>query len=219
MYFGSVGRGMAFCAVAIVCAGAAMAQDLRPQARPGDLAVPDDLIPVAVIASPAPLADIAPPPEAVVAPPAPASFTAPTVGPETNLPLPRFVSLKTDRGNVRRGPSLSHRIDWVFLRRGMPLQVVAEYGHWRRVVDREGIGGWINYALISGHRTVLVDADALMVRTRADLTSPEVAQFERGVIAGLEECAVAFCYISAGGYGGWAPKEALWGVGADEILD
>ena len=33
------------------------------------------------------------------------------IGPETNLPMPRFVSLKASESNVRRGPSLSHRID------------------------------------------------------------------------------------------------------------
>ena len=50
--------------------------------------------------------------------------------------MPRYVSMKANEGNVRRGPSLSHRIDWVFQRRNMPLQVIAEYGHWRRVIDR-----------------------------------------------------------------------------------
>ena len=62
-------------------------------------------------------------------------------GPVTNLPLPCFVSLKADEGNARRGPSLSHRIDWVFTRRNMPLEVTGEYGHWRRVQDRDGQGG------------------------------------------------------------------------------
>ena len=65
----------------------------------------------------------------------------PAIGPETNLPVPRFVSLRAHEANVRRGPSLSHRIDWIFKRRDMPLQVIAEYGHWRRVIDRDGQGG------------------------------------------------------------------------------
>ena len=47
-------------------------------------------------------------------------------GPVTNLPLPRFVSLKAAEGNVRRGPSRTHRVDGVFKRRNMPLQVVSE---------------------------------------------------------------------------------------------
>ena len=62
-----------------------------------------------------------------------ASAAASERGKVTNLPIPRYVSLKAEEGNVRRGPSLSHRIDWVFQRRNMPLQVTGEHGHWRRV--------------------------------------------------------------------------------------
>ena len=83
--------------------------------------------------------------------------SASDIGPITNLPLPRFVSLKASEGNVRRGPSLTHRIDWVFQRRDMPLKVTAEHGHWRRVEDRDGMGGWIHYSLLSGTRTVVVE--------------------------------------------------------------
>ena len=77
-------------------------------------------------------------------PPAQAS-AAETRGPVTNLPLPRFVSMKAAEGNVRRGPSLSHRIDWVYKRRDLPLRITAEHGHWRRVADRDGTGGWGHY--------------------------------------------------------------------------
>lgn len=151
--------------------------------------------------------------------PTPASVAVPNVGPETNLPMPRYVSLKTAEGNVRRGPSLSHRIDWVFLRRDMPLQVIAEYGHWRRVIDREGLGGWVHYALLSGTRTVIVDENLLPIRNRPDDASPEAAQLEAGVIARLGECTLDWCRISAGGYRGWALKDALWGVATDEIRE
>lgn len=148
-----------------------------------------------------------------------ASAETPALGPETNLPMPRYVSLKTSEGNVRRGPSLSHRIDWVFMRRDMPLQVVAEYGHWRRVIDREGLGGWVHYALLSGTRTVIVDENMLPIRTRPAEDAIEAAQLEAGVIARLGECNPDWCRISAGGYRGWAHKDALWGVAADEIRD
>ena len=65
-------------------------------------------------------------------------------GQVTNLPLPRFVSMKAAEGNVRRGPSLTHRVDWVFRHEDMPLKITAEYGHWRRVQDSEGQGGWMH---------------------------------------------------------------------------
>ena len=68
------------------------------------------------------------------------------LGPVTNLPMPRYVSMKASEGNVRRGPSLTHRIDWVFKRRDMPLQITAEHGHWRRVQDRDGAGALVHIA-------------------------------------------------------------------------
>lgn len=140
-------------------------------------------------------------------------------GPVTNLPLPRFVSMKASEANVRRGPSLTHRIDWVFKRRGMPLEVTAEYGHWRRVRDRDGAGGWVHYALISGTRTVLIEEDLTRAHARPDKTAPVIAAFELGVVARLGDCKVDWCEISADGHTGWALKTKLWGVAPDELRD
>lgn len=138
-------------------------------------------------------------------------------GPVTNLPLPRFVSMKAAEGNVRRGPSRAHRIDWVFKRRGMPLQITAEHGHWRRVQDRDGAGGWVHYALISGSRTVLIEKDMVEAHTRPAADSPVAALFEIGVVAKLGSCDADWCRISAGGHKGWVEKADLWGVAPDEI--
>ncbi len=141
------------------------------------------------------------------------------VGPETKLPLPRFVSLKAAEGNVRRGPSLTHRIDWVYKHRDMPLKITAEYGHWRRVEDRDGMGGWVHYSLLSGNRTVLVEADLLDLRLRPDTDAETVARLERGVIARLGACDANWCRLSVSGHRGWAPQAALWGVEPGERRD
>jgi len=140
-------------------------------------------------------------------------------GTVTNLPIPRFVSLKASEGNVRRGPSLSHRVDWVFKRRNMPLQVTAEHGHWRRVEDKEGFGGWVHYSLISGNRTVIVEQDMLTLHKRPDEVTPIVAALEAGVVAELDKCEREWCRVSSGGYRGWARKGALWGVAPEEVRD
>lgn len=141
------------------------------------------------------------------------------VGPVTNLPLPRYVSMKAAEGNARRGPSRTHRIDWIFKRRDTPLEITAEHGHWRRVQDRDGAGGWMHYSLLSGVRTVIVERDMQPMRAIPNADSLVVAQLELGVIARIEECAPAWCEIEVGGYQGWVPKSSLWGVGPDEILD
>lgn len=140
-------------------------------------------------------------------------------GSVTNLPLPRYVSIKSNEVNVRRGPSLTHRIDWVFKRRDMPVQITAEHGHWRRVRDRDGAGGWVHYSLLSGTRTVIVDQEMLPLLSRPDQDAPATAKLELGVVARLDSCLPSWCRVSAGGYRGWAPKTALWGVGSDELRE
>ena len=140
-------------------------------------------------------------------------------GPITNLPLPRYVSMKASEGNVRRGPSLTHRIDWVFKHEDIPLEITAEHGHWRRVRDREGAGGWIHYSLLSGVRTAIVERDMLALRAKPLEDALEVARLELRVIARLEECGATWCRLSVQGHRGWAPKAALWGVRAGEILE
>ncbi|MEO0938243.1 MAG: SH3 domain-containing protein [Pseudomonadota bacterium] len=140
-------------------------------------------------------------------------------GPVTNLPIPRYVSLKAGEGNVRRGPSLSHRIDWVYTRRAMPLRITAEHGHWRRVEDRDGMGGWVHYSLLSGARTVIVEQDMLQLRARPDAGAPVTAALEAGVIARLGQCGPEWCRLRSAGYRGWVPKSRLWGVAPGEIRD
>ena len=143
--------------------------------------------------------------------------SAPRLGAQTHQPLPRFVSLNVDKVNVRRGPGVSHRIDWVFLRRGAPLEVVAEHGHWRKVRDMDDAEGWVHHAMLRPTRTAVVIAapDATIRRDPAPDAAP-VARLETGVTGRLRACGPLWCQIDAGGYRGWAQKADLWGVRRDE---
>ncbi|HLQ17820.1 MAG TPA: SH3 domain-containing protein [Tabrizicola sp.] len=143
----------------------------------------------------------------------------PDVGCVTNLPLPRFVSLKGSEGNARRGPGLTHRIDWVFTRAGMPLKITAEFENWRRVEDHEGAGGWVHYSLLSGSRSALVTLDMAELHEAPDDGSTVVAQAELGVIGRILECNPAWCRVSLDGTRGWIRKGAIWGVKDDEIVE
>ncbi|MEM1078824.1 MAG: SH3 domain-containing protein [Pseudomonadota bacterium] len=141
-----------------------------------------------------------------------AQSSKPQTGPETNLPLPRFVSMKAKEGNVRRGPSLTHRIDWVFKHRNMPLEITGEYGHWRRVRDRDGAGGWMHYSLLSGARTVIIEEDLAPVLSHPTADAPIRAHAELGVIARLEGCERDWCRVRMGRTRGWMSEDQLWGV-------
>lgn len=175
----------------------------RPMPRPGTLMPPEGAADPAIAADPSkdqPARD-------------------PHVGSVTNLPLPRYVSLKTNEGNARRGPGLTHRIDWVFTRAGMPLRITAEFEHWRRVEDSEGVGGWVHYSMLSGVRSVLVTQDMAEFRTLPDLKAPVAFQAEWGVIGKVLKCEPDWCRISTGGERGWVQKTALWGVDPGEIIE
>ncbi len=152
----------------------------------------------------------------------PATETAPprdpTKGAVTNLPVPRYVTLKTNQGNARRGPGLSHRVDWVFTRAGLPLRVTAEYENWRRIEDAEGIGGWVHYTLLSGTRAVLVVQDMAEFHSEPQSDAMVVVQAEQGVIGRLLECEPDWCRVALDGYKGWVLKTALWGVDAAEVV-
>lgn len=147
------------------------------------------------------------------------SACPPGFGCVTHLPLPRFVSLKGEEGNARRGPGLTHRIDWIFTRPGMPLKITAEYDNWRRVEDQDGAGGWVHYALLSGVRTALVTLDMAELHVAPDTQARVVAQAELGVVARLLECRPAWCRISADGEKGWVETAALWGVLPGETIN
>lgn len=133
--------------------------------------------------------------------------------------MPRFVSIKAKEANVRRGPSLSHRIDWVYKRPNLPVKVIAEYGHWRRIQDFEGAGGWIHYSLISGVRMAVVPDGTIELRDKAQDYAPVSARLEEGVVARLGKCTIDWCKLRAKGGEGWARKSTFWGVDPKETRD
>ena len=143
----------------------------------------------------------------------------PQKGQVTNLPIPRYVSLKVKEANARRGPSLSHKIDWIYKRQNMPLEIYAEYENWRRVRDFEGLGGWVHYTLLSGTRYVLVKNELLEMRLLPSIDAQVIAKVPQLNIATLDKCNKDWCRIIDDGYKGWVPKNGIWGVYENEIKD
>jgi SH3-like domain-containing protein len=146
----------------------------------------------------------------------------PKLGP-SGLELPRFVSLKTDVVNVRRGPSNDHEVAWVFRRKGLPVEIIAEFEHWRRIRDSEGEEGWVYQSLLTGNRTAIVEpwrkGTTVALRTEPQSAAPAVAMLKSGVIAEVEKCTGQWCELSVSGYDGWIDQATLFGVYPGETLD
>src|SRR4051812_685469 len=144
-------------------------------------------------------------------------------GSASGLPIPRFVSLKSDRVNVRGGPTKDHDVTWVFTRPGLPVEVTAEFENWRRIRDWEGAEGWVYHSLLSGRRTALVKAkekDALVpLQAKPDASPEVVARLQSGVLSTVKSCTGAWCRIFGAGFDGWVAQERLWGVYPSEKVE
>jgi SH3-like domain-containing protein len=144
------------------------------------------------------------------------------VGP-SGFPLPRFLSLKSNKVNVRKGPSSDHAVAWVFQRKGMPVEVTAEFENWRKIRDSEGQEGWILQQMLSGRRYALVPAwnkdKALILHERETARSGAVVQLNPGAIATVESCTGEWCYLTTEDYAGYAKQTELWGVYPGETVD
>jgi SH3-like domain-containing protein len=149
-----------------------------------------------------------------------AKDAAPTT---SGLPVPRYVSLKSDHVNVRAGPTKDNDVAWVYTRSGLPVEITAEFENWRRVRDSEGAEGWVYHSLLSGRRTAVITMksrdDLALLYERADSTSSVTARLQAGVVAQVRQCASGWCRVAGNGFDGFIEQQRLWGVYADEKVN
>jgi SH3-like domain-containing protein len=144
------------------------------------------------------------------------------VGPVTKLPLPRFASLKTDRVNLREGPSKDHATKWVYERAGLPVEITAEFEIWRKVRDSEGVEGWVLHSLLSGRRTALVTPNKKensKIYARPSASADLAATLQAGVIVNVRNCDGSWCLVDGDGFKGYIEQVKLWGVYPDERIE
>jgi SH3-like domain-containing protein len=155
----------------------------------------------------------------VVAP----AFAAGDTGSASGLPVPRFVSLKSDRVNVRAGPNKDQDVRWVYTRAAMPVEITAEFENWRRIRDWEGAEGWVYHSLLSGKRMATVvpkSKDELVpLYESADLTSAVVAKLQSGVLGALKSCTGNWCQFIGKNFDGWIQQDRLWGAYPNEKVE
>ena len=148
----------------------------------------------------------------VAGPPA----VADNLGSETKLPIPRFVSLRSNEVNLRTGPGTIYPVEWVFVRRGLPVEVVAEFDVWRRIRDWQGTMGWVHQSMLDGRRTARITGADRELHSEPAEAGSIVVRLAPGVIGRLLECEATWCKIDAEGYRGWLKRDEFWGTYPDE---
>jgi SH3-like domain-containing protein len=131
---------------------------------------------------------------------------------------PRFASLRAEKVFLRAGPGPDFPIQWVFVRRGLPVEILATFDIFRKIRDSDGTVGWVNQQMLTGRRSVLVSGAIRDLHHDADPGSEVVAQLEPGVIAVVSKCDPAWCEVKAGGYKGWLKRDEVWGLEPDEVI-
>jgi len=146
-----------------------------------------------------------------------------SAGPKSGLPVPRFVSLKPDRVNVRGGPTRDHEVTFVYTRSGLPVVITAESDNWRRIRDWEGSEGWVYHSLLSGRRTAVAtpkDKNQLVpLYDSGDSNAAVIARLQAGVLATVKRCTGNWCRLVGPGFDGWVVQEQLWGVYPNEKVE
>ena len=145
----------------------------------------------------------------------------------SGLPVPRFVSIKPNRVNLRSGPGTEYPTTWVYKREGLPLEIIQEYESWRQVRDSDNTTGWVLHHLLSSRRTALVapyevkpDVAPPQISLYADESESAriIARVEAGVIANVLSCNGSWCWVSADQFRGYIRQKSLWGVYEAEIV-
>jgi len=136
---------------------------------------------------------------------------------KSGKPIPRFVSLKKDRVNVRRGPSKDYQVAWVFVRKSLPIEIIAEFEQWRRIRDNDGAEGWVFHALLSDKRTALITPwrpkkNTVKLYNAKGSTENVVALAQPGAMGTVASCDGKWCEFSSQGNSGWLLQNMLWGV-------
>ncbi len=136
------------------------------------------------------------------------------------LPIPRFVSLRTDPINLRTGPGVRYPVEWVYVRRRLPVEVIAEFDTWRQIRDPDGAEGWVHQTMLSGRRTAVVTAASAVLRREGADTAAALANVEKGVVVAVQRCPASgeYCRVEAGGIQGWLKRDQVWGVYPTETL-
>jgi SH3-like domain-containing protein len=142
----------------------------------------------------------------------------------SGLPLPRFVSLKSGRVNSRIGPGVNYAVDWMYLKPGLPMEIIQEYDNWRRVRDADGVEGWVLQSLLSGRRTAIAapwqkGKDAtISLLADPNTNARAVAVIEPGVIGTIRSCNGQWCEMTFAGHTGWISQSQVWGAYPGELV-
>ncbi len=137
----------------------------------------------------------------------------------SGLPIPRYVSLKSNDVNVRVGPGRRYPIRWSYHRAHLPVEIIEEFAHWRRIRDYEGAIGWVHKSVLDGKRSIMILDKPQTLYAAPSSDAQAIMRAEPMVIAPLKECTPDWCRVEIQNVAAWIRKADVWGVTREEVFD
>ena len=120
---------------------------------------------------------------------------------------------------MRTGPGSRYPVDWVFKRKAMPVEIVAEYENWRKIRDWQGASGWVHQSLLTGKRSFIIASKAASLHKTPAASAEVVAKLEPEVMGEIRSCAGDWCRVRVSGVSGWIERTGMWGVYKSEPIN
>ena len=130
----------------------------------------------------------------------------------TGYDIPRFVSLKSDKINLRVGPSINYPKKLTYIKKNFPIEIIDEFDVWRKVRDHENNTGWIHISQLSKRKAAIIIEDEQVLFHKPTVYSKPIAIFKKGRLAKIIKCKENWCKAQSSKYKGWLKTDGLWGL-------
>ena len=122
-----------------------------------------------------------------------------------------YLTLRSNKVNLRQGPSLSHPIKLVYKKKFLPVLVLDKSYNFRKIKDHENNSGWIHISQLSKKKAALNNKDKSIIFRKPSEYSKPLAVVQKGRLCLINKCKIDWCKIKTGQFVGWIKKENLVG--------
>ena len=122
-----------------------------------------------------------------------------------------YLTLRSDKVNLRLGPSLDHPVKLKYKKKFLPVLIIDKSYNFRKIIDHENNSGWIHISQLSKKKAALNNEDETIIFKKPSEYSEPLALLEKGRLCLVKKCKNNWCKIKTGKYTGWIKKKRLKG--------
>tara|TARA_Y100000817_G_C16732706_1_gene488729 strand:- start:320 stop:763 length:444 start_codon:yes stop_codon:yes gene_type:complete len=122
-----------------------------------------------------------------------------------------YLTLKSDKVNLRQGPSMEHPIKLVYKKKLLPVLIIDKSYNFRKILDHENNSGWIHISQLSKKKAAINKTEGTILFKKPSEFSKPLATLEMGRLCLVKKCKNDWCKIKTGNYVGWLKMKSLTG--------